>query len=100
MIDDSPIAALYKSLSARRRITKNAVLVFILAFLLLWYPASFRATFVLSLLVAATYVVVQVLAGRFCMVCGQPVFSLRAMSRAIECPACGGECQYVWRSHT
>ena len=99
MIDRAPIPAPQK-LTAGRRIMKNAVLSFILAFVLLWFPASLRATFELSFLVAASYVVVQVLMARFCVVCNQPVFSLRAVSRAIKCPACGGECHYVWRSHT
>ena len=90
-----------RSLTLKRRVFLGYLAAIALAFCVVVVFASGQPLALLAAVpVAMFYVVTQFLATRFCVSCGRTVFSGPWSSRPAHCPACGGECQFAWRSHT
>ena len=98
--DDAPDVGLTTTLSPTRRILRNSVAVLLLAFFLLTFLVSYRIGTAVAVGVAVLYALVQFLAARFCVTCGQSVLGGSWSRQAVPCPGCGSECRRLWRSDT
>src|SRR5262245_3948437 len=98
--DDTSNPGVLSALSPTRRILRNSVAVFLLAFFLMTLLLSNRLGIAVAAGVAVSYALVQFLGARSCVACGLAVTRAPWAGRAVRCPSCGSECRSLWRSHT
>jgi hypothetical protein len=98
--DDAPDVGLISALTPTRRILRNSVAVFLLAFFLATLLLPYRLGTAVAAGLAVSYALVQFLVAQFCVTCGQSVLRGSWARRPVPCPGCGSECRFLWRSHT
>lgn len=98
--EDTRYSGVLSASSPTRRVARNSIAVFLLSFLLVTFLLSYRLAALVSVGVAVSYAIVQILGARYCVTCGLPVFRQPWSRQAVRCPACGSECRFAWRSQT